>query len=303
MIAQHKSNEKNATIAIIGMGKVGTAVGYLLKSAGYSVIALAGRSDESIASGTKYIGSTTYSTPSQAASQASCIFITTTDDAIKPVCDTITLDGAVGPDKIVVHMSGAGGLDLLESARSSGASVASIHPIQTFATIDSAIDTIPGSSFGITAQEAIKDFCLQIVKDIGGIPFIIAEEDKPLYHAAACIASNYLVALINIVVEIYQSIGMSREESINAFWPLVAGTIKNIPLHGTIQSLTGPIARGDTGTVRKHHEAFQNKLPHLLSFYKEMGMFAVDIALKKGTLSPDRAQDIKQMLTGGKNNE
>lgn len=303
MIAQHKSNEKNATIAIIGMGKVGTAVGYLLKSAGYSVIALAGRSDESIASGTKYIGSTTYSTPSQAASQASCIFITTTDDAIKPVCDKITLDGAVGPDKIVVHMSGAGGLDLLESARSSGASVASIHPIQTFATIDSAIDTIPDSSFGITAQEEIKDFCLQIVEDLGGIPFIIAEEDKPLYHAAACIASNYLVALINIVVEIYQSIGMSREESINAFWPLVAGTIKNIPLHGTIQSLTGPIARGDTGTVRKHLEAFRNKLPHLLSFYKEMGMFAVDIALKKGTLSPDRALDIKQMLTGGKNNE
>jgi len=303
MTALHTSNDKHTKITIIGMGKVGTAVGYLLKSAGYAVVAVAGRSDASIASGAKYTGGTPHANPAQAAAKASCIFITTTDDAIKPVCDTISMEGAVGPDKIVVHMSGAGGLDLLESARASGAFVASIHPIQTFATIDSAIDTIPGSSFGITAQEEIKAWCLQVVKDLGGIPFFITEEDKPLYHAAACIASNYLVTLINIVVEIYQSIGLSREESINAFWPLVVGTIKNIPLHGTIQALTGPIARGDVGTVQKHHEAFRNKLPHLLSFYQEMGLLAVDIALKKGTLSSDGAENIKQLLMGGMTNE
>ncbi len=303
MIARHGPDEKYTTIAIIGLGKVGTAVGYLLKSAGYDIVAVASRSDTSLSSGTKHTGGTAYTDPSQAAAEAACIFITTTDDAIKQVCDTITADGSVGPGKIVVHMSGAGGLDLLESARASGAFVASIHPIQTFATIESAIDTIPGSSFGITAQKEINDWSLQIVKDLGGIPFMIAEEDKPLYHAAACVASNYLVTLMNIVVEIYQSIGLSREESLKAFWPLVLGTLRNIPLHGPIQALTGPIARGDAGTVQKHHEAFRNKLPHLLTFYKEMGLFAVDIALTKGTLSPDRAHDIKQLLTGGKTDE
>jgi predicted short-subunit dehydrogenase-like oxidoreductase (DUF2520 family) len=303
MTGRHEPDKMCTKIAIIGLGKVGTAVGYLLKSAGYAVVAVADPSDASIATGTKYTGGTVYPTPSQAAAHASCIFITTTDDIIKPVCDAITKDGAVGPDKIVVHMSGAGGLDLLESARTSGAFVASIHPIQTFATIDGAIDTIPGSSFGISAQEEIKEWSRRVVEDLGGTPFFIDDEDKPLYHAAACIASNYLVTLMNIVVEIYQSIGLSREESIKAFWPLVTGTIKNIPVHGTIQALTGPIARGDAGTIRKHHEAFRKKLPHLLDFYQEMGRFTVDIALKKGTLSPDGAQDIKQLLRGETNDE
>jgi predicted short-subunit dehydrogenase-like oxidoreductase (DUF2520 family) len=290
---------KDKKIVIIGTGKVGTAMGYLLKSAGYDVVAVAASSDTSVSSAIKYTGGKGYTDPSKAAAEGECIFITTTDDVIKPVCDAITRDGAIGPGNIVVHMSGAGGLDLLESARASGAFVASIHPIQTFATIDSAIEIIPGTSFGITAQEEIKDWCFQIVKDLGGIPFLIAEKDKPLYHAAACIASNYLCTLMNIVVDIYQSIGLSREESIQAFWPLVLGTIKNIPIHGTAKALTGPIARGDTRTVEKHAAAFRQKLPDLLGFYTMMGLFTADLAVMKGTISPERAQDIKQLLIGG----
>ena len=86
----------------------------------------------------------------------------------------------------------------------------------------------------------------------GGRPFLVSGEDKALYHAAACMASNYLVTLMFLVEEIYGRIGLSREEAIRAFWPLVKGTFVNIESKGTIASLTGPIARGDGGTVRKH---------------------------------------------------
>ncbi len=104
-------------------------------------------------------------------------------------------------------MSGAGGLDLLETAKKAGAAVASIHPLQSFSSIDQAIQNIPGSYFGITADKKAQKTAKNIVRDLGGIPLFISSDQKPLYHAAACFASNYLVSLMNVVESIYQAIG------------------------------------------------------------------------------------------------
>ena len=294
---------KKDTIAILGTGKVGTAVGFLLLSSGYQIVAIASRSDESIKRGVEYTRGKPFRNLSQAAAMAECIIISTSDDAIASVCEKITKDGAVSPGKKVIHMSGAGGLDLLESARKSGAHVASIHPIQSFADVTGAIENIPGTTFGITAQEEIKNWSVQIVKDLGGVPFFVSEKDKPLYHAAACMASNYLVTLMNMVVEVYKSLGLKHDEAIKAFWPLVRGTIKNIENQGTVQSLTGPISRGDIGTVEKHLQAFQTKLPEFLNLYRELGILTVDIGHKKKTLSGERAKEIKLLLSGGLKDE
>jgi len=294
---------KKDTIAILGAGKVGTAVGFLLLSSGYEIVAIASRSDESIKRGVEYTRGKPFRSLSQAAAMAECIIISTSDDAIASVCEKITKDGAVSPGKKVIHMSGAGGLDLLESARKSGAYVASIHPIQSFADVTGAIENIPGTTFGITAREEIKEWSVQIVKDLGGVPFFVSDEDKPLYHAAACMASNYLVTLMNMVVEVYQSLGLTRDEAMKAFWPLVRGTIKNIENQGTVQSLTGPISRGDIGTVEKHLQAFQTKLPEFLNLYRELGVFTVDIGHKKESLSDERAREIKLLLAGGLKDE
>ena len=294
---------KKDTIAILGSGKVGTAVGFLLLSSGYEIVAIASRSDESIKRGVEYTRAKPFRSLSQAATMAECIIISTSDDAIASVCEKITKDGAVSPGKKVIHMSGAGGLDLLESARKSGAHVASIHPIQSFADVTGAIENIPGTTFGITAQEEIKNWSVRIVKDLGGVPFFVSEKDKPLYHAAACMASNYLVTLMNMVVEVYMALGLKHDEAMKAFWPLVRGTIKNIENRGTVQSLTGPISRGDIGTVEKHLQAFQTKLPEFLNLYRELGIFTVDIGHRKKTLSDERAKEIKLLLSGGLKDE
>ena len=294
---------KKDTIAILGSGKVGTAVGFLLLSSGYEIVAIASRSDESIKRGVEYTRAKPFRSLSQAAATAECIIISTSDDAIASVCEKITKDGAVSPGKKVIHMSGAGGLDLLESARKSGAHVASIHPIQSFADVTGAIENIPGTTFGITAQEEIKNWSVRIVKDLGGVPFFVSEKDKPLYHAAACMASNYLVTLMNMVVEVYMALGLKHDEAMKAFWPLVRGTIKNIENRGTVQSLTGPISRGDIGTVEKHLQAFQTKLPEFLNLYRELGIFTVDIGHRKKTLSDERAKEIKLLLSGGLKDE
>ncbi len=284
------------TVAILGLGKVGTAVGFLLRQAGYRIVAAAGRSKASLSQGIVYTGGRPYLNFSEAALTASCIIITTPDDAIAQVCERISKEGSVRPGAKVIHMSGAGGLDLLGSARDAGAEIACIHPLQSFADVESAVRNLPGSTFGITSGDEIRNWSVQVVRDLGGIPFFVSDADKPLYHAAACIASNYLATLIHMAEEIYQSLGLNREDSIRAIWPLVMGTIGNIESKGTVQALTGPVARGDAGTIRKHAAALRQKLPHLLQAYSALGILTCELGLQKKTLSPETARLIKELL-------
>jgi predicted short-subunit dehydrogenase-like oxidoreductase (DUF2520 family) len=297
-----KKNLKES-FAIIGAGKVGSAIGCLLKNAGYPIVSIADLSGRNARRGMKYTGAKIYKDVVEAAAQAPNILIATPDDAILSVCAEISEGGAVKKGNRVVHLSGAGGLDLLEPARRLGAHVAGIHPLQTFADVESAIRNIRGSAFGVTADDEIRNWAFQIVDDIGGIPFSISEAEKPLYHAAACMASNYLITLIHIVENIYLSLGLDQEAALRAFWPLVEGTMQNIKTGGCVNSLTGPISRGDAGTIRKHLDVLKTKAPHVMDFYRTMGILTVDIVEKKGTLSEDKAGLLKSILSGGIRNE
>jgi predicted short-subunit dehydrogenase-like oxidoreductase (DUF2520 family) len=289
----HKEN-----IAIIGLGRTGTAVGYLLSKAGHPVVAVTCSSHASLQDRVRYTGGRTFTADAnaEAASLATCIFITTPDDCIAPVCSEIVQKGGIKPGDKVIHMSGSGGLDLLEPARKAGAMVASIHPLQSFADVEGAIQNIPLSTFGITTDENLREWSAGLVRELGGIPFEVPAEIKPLYHAAACMASNYLTTLINAAEEIYLSLGLSRDEAANAFWPLIAGTLKNIETKGSVQALTGPISRGDAGTIEEHIRVFREKLPAYLPAYCAMGLLTVDLAMKKNTLTPARAEVIKKIL-------
>jgi predicted short-subunit dehydrogenase-like oxidoreductase (DUF2520 family) len=131
---QNEDTQKE-TISIIGLGKVGTAVGYLLKSAGYEIVAAADISPENLRHGLQYTGGRAFTDPAEAATMADCIIIATGDDAIASACEEISRRGAVTAGKKVIHLSGAGGLDLLAAASRAGAHVASIHPIQSFAHV------------------------------------------------------------------------------------------------------------------------------------------------------------------------
>jgi predicted short-subunit dehydrogenase-like oxidoreductase (DUF2520 family) len=291
---------KKERIAILGAGKVGTAIGCLLKRAGHDIVAVADLFLEEAQRAVAYTGGEPTTDLAHAARGANCILITTNDDAISTACRTAASGGGVDREDKVVHTSGAGGLDLLDEAKQRGAHVACIHPLQTFADVDSAIGKIPGSTFGITADEEILPWAFRIAEDLGGKPFHVREEDKVLYHAAACMASNYLVTLMYFVEEIYGRMGLSREEAIRAFWPLVKGTIGNIENRGTIPSLTGPIARGDCGTVRKHVRGFEKRCPGLLKLYSEMGLFTAEVAARKGNVKDELLAEIRSILKGGK---
>jgi len=136
-----------------------------------------------------------------------------------------------------------------------------------------------------------------------GIPLIISPDQKALYHAAACFASNYLVSLINVVESIYQAIGINEKDAKKAFLPLVFlplvyGSLKNIEKSGSIASLTGPIARGDLGTIKKHIMAIHKKMPQYASLYSSLGLITVKVARQKGTLNASQAKKINTLLKG-----
>jgi predicted short-subunit dehydrogenase-like oxidoreductase (DUF2520 family) len=286
--------------AIIGLGMVGTAIGFLLKNAGYKVIAIADKSPAALKRALPYTSGKAFRKPREAAQEADCILITTPDDAISSACQEIALCQAI-KGKFVFHMSGAGGLDLLESANKAGAAIASIHPLQSFSSIDQAIKNIPGSYFGITADKKAQLPAKDIIRDLGGIPLFISSDQKPLYHAAACLASNYLVSLMNAVESIYRAIGLNEKDAKTAYLPLVYGSLKNIEKSGSISSLTGPIARGDFGTIKKHIMAINKNLPQYSSLYSSLGLITVKVAQQKGTLNAGQAKKMNAILKGVKN--
>jgi predicted short-subunit dehydrogenase-like oxidoreductase (DUF2520 family) len=285
--------------AIIGTGMVGTAIGFLLKKAGYNVAVICDKSSAALQRALPYTGGNICRKPSETLQQADYILITTPDDFISSACKEIAASPLI-KGKMVFHMSGGGGLDLLESAKKAGASVASIHPLQSFSSIEQAIKNIPGSYFGVTADKKASAHAKNIIHKLGGIPIVISNNQKSLYHAAACFASNYLVSLMNIVESIYQSIGIQGKDAKKAYLPLVYGSLKNIEKSGTVFSLTGPIARGDYGTIEKHLSAIHKKLPQYASLYSTLGLVTVEIARQKGTLNAGQAKKIISLLKGEK---
>ncbi|HON59225.1 MAG TPA: DUF2520 domain-containing protein [Smithella sp.] len=293
------SNKGIQNFSIIGAGMVGTAMGCLLKKSGFRIVGVADKSLLARKRAKAYLGCAALRSSRHVIRQADAIIITTPDDTISAVCSEISC-GRPLKGKFVIHMSGAGGLDLLDDARKQGAAVACIHPLQSFSSIDQAIQIIPGSCFGITADREALGLAKKLVRALKGVPLLIAPEQKPLYHAAACFASNYLVALMNTVESIYQSIGIPAKDAQKAYLPLVYGSLSNIEHAGATFSLTGPIARGDLGTVKKHIASIRKTTPQFSALYRVLGLTTVKIAQKKGTLKNSDAKKMNAILKGVK---
>jgi predicted short-subunit dehydrogenase-like oxidoreductase (DUF2520 family) len=172
----------------------------------------------------------------------------------------------------------------------------SIHPLQTFADVKGAVKRIPGSVFAVTARdEGTGKWAKNLVVKLGGEPVSLAEKDKILYHIGAVVASNLLVALEHAAELIYQEIGMHQKKALKALMPLIAGTVENLRKHGTEKALTGPVARGDIGVIRRHLEYMdEQEREQLLRVYASLSMYALDLA--EADISKARCEEIEELL-------
>lgn len=285
-------------IAVVGAGKVGSALALLLSRQGYPVAGVASKSLSSARRVAGELGVPATDKPEEVTAAADVIFITTPDREIARVAGEITDRGGFRPGQIVFHTSGAHPADEVGAARRSGALAASLHPLQSFADVKMAMESLPGSYFALEGDAGALPLAREMVKDLGGRSFAIAARDKPLYHAAACIASNYLVSLMHFATGLYGRFGLSREEAFQALFPLIQGTIKNISQVGPAAALTGPVARGDGTTLEGHLEALQEVGEQELDLYRKLGLYTVGVALEKGSISDGQGEKLAEIFKG-----
>jgi len=280
-------------VGFIGAGTVGTAMAVRLQQRGYPVVAAASRtfaSAQKLAAVTP--GCVAYSELQEVADRADLVFITTPDGAISQVARRLVWHSG----QFVLHCSGADSLEPLQPALEFGASIGGFHPLQTFASAAVAIDNLPGSTFALEADEPLVPVLKKIAGDLQGNWVVLKAGEKVLYHAAAVMASNYFVTLVKLAADLWQDFGATPEEAVKALMPLLKGTLNNISNVGLPNCLTGPIARGDLGTIQKHLAAMEKTSPELLSAYREMGTHTIPIALAKGKVTPETAALMQQLL-------
>lgn len=295
MAPDHTSQFEH-TVAIIGAGKVGTAIGTLLRRSGVRVTAVTARSRQSADAAALATGGEPMTDNAAAARSAEVVLVTVPDGAITRVVREIADAGGFTPGQVVAHVSGAAGLAELHAAGAAGAHVGAMHPIQAFASASHAVREIPGSVFGITADGGAVEVLEHLAVTLGGTPVRVAPEVKPLYHAATALASNCFVALEDMAHELLAQAGFSAEEAQAALTPLVRGTASNLERFGTRVALTGPIARGDLDTVRAHLAALGSAPADVAAAYRLLSGRAAEIALDRGSIDEATASEARALL-------
>ena len=201
---------------------------------------------------------------------AVAVLLAVPDDAI----EAVAARRAWRPGMLAVHHSGAHGLEVLDAAAAAGAEVACLHPLQTFP--DRANGSVEGVACAVTAA-ASADRARQLARDLGMAPFDLAAEAKPLYHAAAVAASNYLTAVEYLAERLFAAAGVPGAP----FWALAEASLRAARDLGPAASLTGPVVRGDAGTLARNRRAVREAAPDLEEAYVALARLALRAAVER----------------------
>jgi len=213
------------------------------------------------------------------------------------VAQDLARQRAFKPNTILAHLSGALSSEILQDAREfCQCSVASLHPLQTFPTIDAAISMIQGAWCFFEGDDKALSVLEQLAHTLGMKPYRIDKKAKTLYHASAVIACNYFIALMDAALALAEQAGIDRATAWSALEVLIKTTHKNIEALGTKNALTGPIARGDIDTVKRHLEQLNQTTDDLDDLYRTLGSYTATLAVQKGTLDHEKALQIIELL-------
>ncbi len=244
-------------LAIIGAGRVGRALGKRLHDLGYKIGAVVTRNEATARKAVRSIGGGhARATLSRDVLASRLILICTPDDRIAAVAEELARIGAEElQGKVVLHTSGALDSETLRVLRDHGASVGSMHPLQSFSGVS--IPPLEGKAFAIEGDAAAVKLARQIARALGGLPVQIAGGGKALYHAAASFAAGHVLAIEEAAAQILTYSGMTRSEAVRALLQLTRQVLDNFERLGPRAAWTGPLARGDWGTVYAHMTALE----------------------------------------------
>lgn len=281
-------------VAVVGAGRVGTGVAVLLQRAGHRIEAVSGRGPTRDRAA-RYLPGVPVLEAVAAAETAEFVVLGVPDDLIARTAEALAGAGAVAPGRWVTHLSGARGLDALVAVREAGGGRLAIHPLQTFPDVVSAIDGIPDCAVAVTADDdAGYRVAERIADDLLGVPFRLDDDLRAGYHAAAVFASNYLVATSAVAADLFASVGVP--DPVHAMRPLQRTTLDNVARLGPGAALTGPVVRGDAGTIERNLQAIAEAMPKAVPAYVALARVALDLAERAGRLDGDARTRIDEVL-------
>ncbi len=294
-------------LGVVGVGAVGTTLAWSLAACGYPVVAVTGRTPATARWLAEQLpGCRVGASPAAVAAQAELVILAVPDDALSSVAAAIPWRAM----QAVIHCSGASPADVLAYAGEHGALYGSFHPLVSIprrrpAHADEALTRLAGCTFAIEAPPPLAQVLEEMAHRLGARTIALAGKDRVPYHLAAVLASNYLVALVAASTDLWGEFGVSRAEALAALLPLLRSTLANLEQLGLPESLTGPIARGDVGTVRAHlaylasQEASQTcDAAVLAAVYRALGLLSLPLARAKGQLGAEQAAVLKRLLSG-----
>ncbi len=282
-------------IGFVGAGKLAQTLAAAFSQAGLAVVAASSRDPanrEALRERCPLVHTT--SDAQEVVDRSTLVLLSVSDDAIAPVCASLRWhDG-----QAVVHGSGATEVEALASARAAGAQIGGFHPMQMFANPDVALAGLPGCTVGVEAQQPLLATLEDLARAIGCRPFALPPSVRPLYHASAYYVGPFLIALLQEGAKLWQRLGADEAQALQAMLPLLKGTVAAVLDGGLARGMGGCVARGDIGTVQRHLAALEAFDPAACGLYRELALRNVPLGLQRGTLTPERAAVIEQLLGG-----
>ena len=280
--------------AVIGPGRVGTALGMALNNAGYPVIAVAGRAPRAVEEFVRRVPSATAMSLVEAGRAAELVVVAVPDDAVNTVAREVAKDEGVAEGSRWIHVAGGLGPEALKPVRLAGAAVAACHPAQTFPDPDTGLAALPGASWAVTAAESDLGWARVLVTDLRGRPVTVPARSRTLYHAGLTVGSNATATVVTLARDLL--LGAGVEDPAAFLGPLVTTSAANAADSGAA-ALTGPVRRGDAGTVAAHLEQLRESLPEAVDAYVALSRLALGYARRAG-LAGDDADRVAGVLDG-----
>ena len=273
-------------LAIIGAGRVGRALGRRLREEGWKIGAVVTRNEASARRAVRFIGAgQAHAVAVRNILASQVILIAVPDDEIAGVASELArIGGEELQGKIVLHTSGALDSRALDAVKERGASVGSMHPLQTFTGKNA--PSLEGRVFAVEGDTRAVRVAQQIARALGGSPVRIAGEKKVLYHAAAAIAAGQVLAVEEAATQLLISLGMVRREAVRALLPLTRQVLENFERLGPWAAWTGPLSRGDYKTVAAHLRELRDSPEEIATAYEALNQLAARVL----------AQDAAEML-------
>jgi predicted short-subunit dehydrogenase-like oxidoreductase (DUF2520 family) len=285
------------SVGVVGAGRVGAVLGAALAQAGHKVVAVSGVSDASRRRADALLPGVPVVPPTEVLESAELVLLTVPDDVLPELVAGIAASGAVRAGQLVVHTSGRYGVAVLDPVTRLGALPLALHPAMTFTGRPEDLARLTGACFGMTAPEPLRPIAEALVVEMGADPQWVDEDARPLYHAALAAGANHLATLVNESVDLLRRCGVAEPERLLA--PLLGASLDNALRSGDA-ALTGPVARGDAGTVAAHVAVLRDLSPDTAAAYVAMARLTADRALAAGLLKPEAAEALLDALAGGR---